>query len=633
MKKYLRILIVCFIPLTGYSQQLPKVYNQFFMNPYLYNPAYVGVEGHTVVFLSYRDQWTNIDGAPKLANVSFHTPLKGGIGIGAMVYNDRVGPVNQTAGKVTASYLISVDRQHFFRFGMSLGAGTNTIDISNLDDPTDPTYLTMLNNQKFMVGDVGFTYHFNHFNLGVSLPSLFSYDMFTNESTNPVRVTPQDNVLFKINYRGHINDGIAIEPHFLYRYQKYLKNQYEGVLIVHLLHIVWIGGSYRQDDGIGALIGAKFQEKLAIGYSYGYGNTTYSSLTGPTHEIQLGYHIGSRKEHAEHVSSFIKSHRKTAEERAEQAELERQRKLQALQESREAEPTEEENEAEDELTLLEDPNKEKNTPWSYEQESSLVERVNRFGEVERGVKFDRINEEGEREVVFSWLPTLPAGASEEVYEIANASQPPIVRTKANGKKEAGITWTRTIDGGQKETLIIWDEILTAEEAEKIDHNPATTKSMENAVISIKAAPKAEPVTEELQTKEPEVSEVTKQQPEEVEEEETNIPLVQNEEIKELTKLGQTNSHVTVTRGNHLLELPAGNYVVAGVFESFEHAEDESDRLFQRGFHDAKVGFLTAKGYYFVVIFESASLSTTQTERNRIKKMAGMSEVWVLKVDE
>lgn len=653
MRHFLWILLVSWIPMTLSAQQLPKVYNQFFMNPYIYNPAFAGVEGHSVIFATYKRDWMNIDGAPTTYNANFHVPLKGGLSFGAMAYSEQTGAYQQSGGKITGGYLISIDREHFFRFGMSLGAGTNSIDFDRVE-PNDIAFLD-LNNSSFLIGDVGVAYHFGHFNVGVALPKLFENSFYTTETSPEVSFKPQNHILLKMNYRGHLGDDMAIEPHLLYRYNKNLPNQLEATVILHLLHIVWVGGGYRQDAGFVGLLGAKFLEKIGVGYAYQYGNPTTASLAGPSHEIHIGYHLGTRKEHAEHVSSFIKSHRKSAEQRAKEAELERQKQLQALQRSRQA--AQQENE--DDLGSLlagakpaEDTKKETN--WNYEQENEPVVRVNKFGEKERGIKFDRINEKGEKEVVFSWLPPPPPGASEEVYEIANPDEEPLIRTKPDGTREAGIKWVRTIDGTEKETLIIWDEILTEEEAETIDHNPAVAKDLKDAKIRITAEPQVEEETQEPVTQKP-VEEPIQEAPiqEQTEEpvaapaepvvEEIPQETRQQEEAKgdnTLTddfrtteELAQSDDPLEVRRGGHLLELPAGNYVVAGVFESFQNAEDQSDRLFQRGFHDTKVGYLTARGYYYVVIFQSESLSKANSEKNRIRNRTGLADVWVLKVNE
>lgn len=649
MKNLLGIFLICTF-LTGYSQTLPKVYNQYFMNQYLYNPAYAGVEGHTVLFFMYKKQWTGIDGAPTQLHANFHVPLKGGLALGGMVYNESAGPYSQSAGKVSAGYLISVDREHFFRFGMSLGAGNNVLNFGELGSPNDPAFFNLLDNETFLIGDVGATYHFGHFNVGVSLPSLFSYDFITSESSTPIRVNPQDNVLLQMNYRGHISDHVAIEPHLLYRHNKHLKNQLEATVIFHLLHIVWVGGTYRQDAGFVGLLGAKFLERIGIGYSYEYGSPSTATLMGPTHEIHIGYHLGVKKAHAEHSSSFIKSHRQSAAQRAKEAELERQRKLQALKQSRQ---TTQPKADEDALGLLgtTKPEETKSLHWSYEKENKPLERVNKFGETERGIKFDRINEKGEKEVVFSWLPPPPPGAVEEVYEIADPKHEPLIRTLPDGTKEAGIKWIRTIDGGEKETLIIWSEIMTEEEASEIDHNEAVQMELEDARISIRREP--EPVVEEPQepvveeeAEEPTIEEkpVIEEKPQVVEVPAEEFPVVVAEEpvktdssltedFRTAEELADSNKPQEVRRGGHMLELPAGNYVVAGAFRNFDNAEKFSDRLFERGYHDTRVGYVTATGLYYVVIYQSDSLPQTAAERKRVQRRAGLEKVWVLKVND
>lgn len=699
---------MCAIPSAGVAQLLPKVYNQFFMNPYIYNPAYAGVEGHTVLFVMHKKQFSGINGAPSLSHANFHVPLKGGIGIGGLAYNESAGLYSQSAGKVSASYLISVDSEHFFRFGMSLGAGTNSFNFGEFDSPSDPAFASLLENETFLIGDFGASYHFGHFNVGFSLPSLFGYELFTGESSTTVRVRPHDYALFKMNYRGHINDNIAIEPHLIYRYNSLLPDQLEATVIFHLLHVVWVGGSYRQDAGFVGLLGAKFMEKIGLGYSYEYGNPNTAGLLGPTHEIHLGYHLGTRKSHAAHSSSFIKSHRKSAELRAKEAELERQRKLQALRESRQSAVSKEKDE--DALTLVSGakttPEKEEiKTNWNYEKENEPIERINKFGEKERGIKFDRINEKGEKEVVFSWLPPPPPGSKEEKYEIANPNEEPLVRTKPDGTKEAGIKWTRTIDDGEPETLIIWDEIMSEAKANELDHNPAEAHELGDAKIVIRneeqpveknpdpveekiveekpveEIPVEVPVKEEPVQKEPKeegpvvVEEPVKEEPKEegpvvVEEPVKDEPVQQEEEpvieepvvvekpevIKEepvvvsqeeiekgdpgLTndfrsteELSKSDEPQVARRGTHLLELPIGNYVVAGVFEVFENAENFSDQLFQRGFHDIKVGYLSARGQYYVVIYQADTVARAITEMKKIRNRSGLGRVWVLTVNE
>jgi hypothetical protein len=89
----------------------------------------------------------------------------------------------------------------------------------------------------------------------------------------------------------------------------------------------------------------------------------------------------------------------------------------------------------------------------------------------------------------------------------------------------------------------------------------------------------------------------------------------------------------VRQGNHLLELPQGNFVVGGAFNEFENAEKFSDTLFERGFHDALVGYSSARGYYYVVVFRSGDITRTRARRDEMRKLPILSKAWVLQVTE
>jgi len=497
--------------------QEQRVFSQFFMNPYIYNPAYVGVEGHTALFVMHRAQYSGLQGGPSFSHATFHTPLKGGIGIGGMAFNEQEGGILNTSGfKVSGGYLAAFDRKHYLRFGMSLGAGTTTLDASDpaiaADIFGDPAFANLSN--KYLIADFGVTYHFDHFNFGVSIPNLVGREVISSETFSPIKISPLDNILIKMNYRGHIGHDFALEPHLLYRYSNITTSQYEAALIAHVKHIVWVGASYREGAGINALIGFKVKEKLGIGYAFELGNSDISSITGNTHELHMGYHISSHKKHHGHHSSFIKSHKLTAEERAKLAEQKRLKQEQ--KEKRE----------EERLAKL----NQKETPTQKEEESREKPEV-----VEK---------------------------EEERTETPN----------------------RVVTESPKSNQ------------EEINSKPDNSKS--NTI--------AENNTPEISTGNPSVG--------------TNTTIT--------SPVGTPR----MKRGTHYLELPPGNHIVAGAFSEFEHAEDFSDTMFERGYHDTILGYQSEKGYYYVVIFRSDDHSKAAAQRNRIRKSPGMEKVWILTVE-
>lgn len=597
-----RILLIAgffgLFPLIAKSQQ-PQVYNQFFMNPYMYNPAYAGVEGHSVLFVMYRNQWSNIQDAPKVTHASFHVPLKGGIALGGAAFNVSQGLLTTSAAKFTAGYLVNIDRTHFLRFGMSIGGGMNGLNLSEFDSPDDEAFNGFKDQSSFLIGDFGVTYHFGHFNVGFSLPNLFSYNPVTQKEVSVIGFSPTDNVLFKMNYRGHINDDIAIEPHVIYRYSAVIPHQFEGTLIAHLKHLVWVGASYRQDAGIVGLVGAKVKEKIGIGFAYEIGNPNISTDLGPTLEVNIGYHLGTKKDHAEHVSSFIKSHRLSAEQRAKEAELERQKQLAALQASRVKEESND-----DELSIakptksstleepkvdVEEPKEETPTEvadWDHQEEHEEITRTNELGEEETGIRLEKSDGSG---VVLSWIP------SEEAEDLKVASDGHLERELDDGTKEVGVKYEKKKEDGSVENIVKWDKVINEKQAETIAANPELTETEHK----------------EIEKGDPELT----------------------EDFRSHEELAQASDYATVKRGDNLLELPAGNFVIAGAFSSFQNAEDFSDELFLSGFHDTIVGYSSARGYYYTVIYQSGNVEQARRRKNELRKQSKFSKVWVLQVTE
>ena len=56
------------------AQQKPG-YTQYILNNYIINPAITGIENYTDVKISYRNQWTGIDGAPVTTYLSIQGPV------------------------------------------------------------------------------------------------------------------------------------------------------------------------------------------------------------------------------------------------------------------------------------------------------------------------------------------------------------------------------------------------------------------------------------------------------------------------------------------------------------------------------------------------------------------------------
>ncbi|MDR1679963.1 MAG: type IX secretion system membrane protein PorP/SprF [Prevotellaceae bacterium] len=89
------------------AQEYP-VYNQYYFNYYLVNPALAGANECSYFMLTHAQNWIGIEDAPYTTSLSFQTRLKNNFGIGAYFYNDKNGFSTQQGGQVTAAYHIDM---------------------------------------------------------------------------------------------------------------------------------------------------------------------------------------------------------------------------------------------------------------------------------------------------------------------------------------------------------------------------------------------------------------------------------------------------------------------------------------------------------------------------------------------
>ena len=101
-------IIVIFLPMLIYSQQ------QSYLTLYRYqmniiNPAYAGAEGKDVLSLTSRNQWMNIDNAPRTLVMSFSSERKKNVGLGISIESDKVFIEKQTFMYIDFSYKLQIN--------------------------------------------------------------------------------------------------------------------------------------------------------------------------------------------------------------------------------------------------------------------------------------------------------------------------------------------------------------------------------------------------------------------------------------------------------------------------------------------------------------------------------------------
>ena len=294
MKIYFVLTFLFFVSLEAFSQELP-IHNQFFMNPYVYNPAYVGHDGYSVLYLSHRRQWMGIEGAPVSSNLSFHTQLKKTLAVGLNVYTEKRGLLTTSSAELALGYKVKIGEEHYIQFGLAGGVGSNNIDLSELQNistlPYEPSAKGMYPEARF-----GIKYHIKNLNLGLALPTLFQKDYISDKGFGDVEANPLEQYLGMISYRFELSkDNLAFEPHFVYRALGNDFTYMEGTGVFYIKNLLWAGASYRMDYGLTGLGGVKIKDLLTIGYAYELAASQVAGYVDGSHEIQLSIKLGQKK--------------------------------------------------------------------------------------------------------------------------------------------------------------------------------------------------------------------------------------------------------------------------------------------------------------------------------------------------
>lgn len=304
-----RILFILFFIATfnGFSQSLP-IYTQYIVNPYIYNPAYAGLEGRATVGLTYRKQWYGITDAPTTANLVFHTPLFAGLNMGINVTQDKFGIFENSSALLSVGYTIGLGWNHYLSMGISGGARFQMIDYTNLN-LNDPAFAGVLDQNTYLDGNAGIAYHISGFNLGISLPQIFKSEVFPTDSIQLGEIGGVINsYIITADYMLYFaDDNFAFQPYGLYRSYEGFSPQFEAGGIFHIKNMLWVGGAYRQDFGIAGLAGVKIKGNFSFGYSYEIPAIKATNVNKSSHEIQLNISFGKKNKRSKKHATFLAS--------------------------------------------------------------------------------------------------------------------------------------------------------------------------------------------------------------------------------------------------------------------------------------------------------------------------------------
>lgn len=294
-----RILCVVFFLMIGHvyshAQQLPT-FSHYYINPYVYNPALVGLNGYNELFVTHRRQWVGLEGAPLTSDLSLHLPTKGKMAYGIRLSNYSRGLLSTTSGVFTVAYTAKLDKDQYLRAGLSGGLGSNAIDLEQVENISDPALRNIVNRGMFFDGNAGISYQYKKLNLGISLPKLFQRNVVQTNQLNELQVKRLDHYLISGSYKFDFSEGnIVLEPQMVYQIAEGIPSQFEALGTVYFYDKFWAGAAYRHLNGPAAFAGVKLNDKLKFSYVYEMGPAKVPGFSGGSHEVMLSLRFGNKK--------------------------------------------------------------------------------------------------------------------------------------------------------------------------------------------------------------------------------------------------------------------------------------------------------------------------------------------------
>lgn len=313
MKKILLQILLGFCPLLLKAQQ-EITYSQYMFNNLLVNPAYAGYKEDINISLLNRNQWVGIKGAPNtqsiIADGAFFA--NNNVGLGLTVFNDRIGIQGQTAIMANYAYRLPVGDASRLSFGLGVGAIQFSLnsDKAIVDDMTDPNFIGV---QNHISPDARLGIYFNndHFYAGISANNLLANALNKNNERTRFIILPPIHMFLTVGAIFNVNNDVKAKPSLMLRDDP---NGY-GNLDLNASFLfkdaLWIGASYRtsvdmwkttntlsptfQQNSLVGLVEVFVAKQFRVGYAYDYSLSDLNAYSSGSHEISLGFILGSNK--------------------------------------------------------------------------------------------------------------------------------------------------------------------------------------------------------------------------------------------------------------------------------------------------------------------------------------------------
>lgn len=288
--KVLVVIIFGFLKVATVRAQQDPLYSQYIINPFVINPAYAGLTNNFNASVSYRHQWSDLEGAPKTINANAHLSLfDNRMGAGLMVISDKIGINTVDEVYATYSYRIEAGKDKTLSFGLQAGMSTYKVDDSKVAiyDVTDPLFQNSGNERKPGFG-AGIILTGDKFFAGISVPRMLKPSLLKDG----VQTTLHDQHFYAMgSYMLVISERVSVKPSALIKMVSGAPASVDVNASFIFMEKYHAGILTRNLSTYGLFVYALLRDNLRFGYVFEVptGSSVESNFT--THEMTLGFRM------------------------------------------------------------------------------------------------------------------------------------------------------------------------------------------------------------------------------------------------------------------------------------------------------------------------------------------------------
>ncbi len=306
------------------AQQLP-VFNNYFLNPFFYNPARAGTDPDGgKLNLGFQKQWDKMPNGPVSVYGSWDGRIKSSnMALGATIYHDRsTAQWQNTGGSLAYAYHVPLTKDKAHILAIGLQAGVSSLNLNGFT-PQTPEYLNGRNINFDL--SIGINYHWKGLNIGFSVPQVLGNKVKFKTSDPSLASTTRfyRQYYFMVSYDAKLGKkkDWTLSPFVNVNYiTKSLPVYLDITLMAKYKQLVWLAIGYNNGGGLKptgegngffmpnaaglhATAGVSIKELVDINYTFKStmgkkGNLTAGNL-GFTHEILLAFRLKRKTDQSE----------------------------------------------------------------------------------------------------------------------------------------------------------------------------------------------------------------------------------------------------------------------------------------------------------------------------------------------